>query len=65
MIAAAVDAPAAARLEVRAAAINGGYHLAFVLGAVCAAGAALIGWGVIRVRQGPPTEPECEFAAAE
>ena len=32
-------------------AINGGYHLAFVLGAICAAGAALIGWTVIRARQ--------------
>ncbi|NUS60631.1 MAG: DHA2 family efflux MFS transporter permease subunit [Lysobacter sp.] len=34
-----------------AEAINGGYHLAFVLGAICAAGAALIGWTVIRARQ--------------
>ena len=32
------------------AALNGGYHLAFVIGAGCAAAAALIGWGVIRVR---------------
>ena len=34
-----------------AEAINGGYHLAFVLGAICAAVAALIGWTVIRARQ--------------
>ncbi|MCC8361860.1 DHA2 family efflux MFS transporter permease subunit [Lysobacter sp. A6] len=32
-------------------AINAGYHLAFVLGAGCAAAAALIGWTVIRTRQ--------------
>ncbi|KGQ20486.1 EmrB/QacA subfamily drug resistance transporter [Lysobacter dokdonensis DS-58] len=32
------------------AAINGGYHVAFVIGAACAAAAALIGWSVIRVR---------------
>lgn len=32
-------------------AINAGYHLAFVLGAACAAAAALIGWTVIRTRQ--------------
>ena len=32
------------------AALNGGYHVAFVIGAACAAAAALIGWSVIRVR---------------
>ncbi|MUV14411.1 DHA2 family efflux MFS transporter permease subunit [Noviluteimonas gilva] len=31
-------------------ALNGGYHVAFVIGAACAASAALIGWVVIRVR---------------
>ena len=32
------------------AALNGGYNLAFVIGACCATAAALVGWSVIRVR---------------
>ena len=50
-LAAARTSSLAAAGATTAEAINGGYHLAFVLGAICAAAAALIGWTVIRARQ--------------
>jgi MFS family permease len=48
-----------------AAALNGGYHVAFVIGAACAAGAALIGWSVIRVRTSVTDSQESGLPAAE
>lgn len=39
-----------------ASALNGGYHVAFLLGALCAAGAGIYGWLVIRARVPAGTE---------
>jgi len=44
------------------AALNAGYHVAFLLGALCAAGAGLIGWFVIRVRMPGAEQHGGEFA---
>jgi EmrB/QacA subfamily drug resistance transporter len=45
-------------------ALNGGYHLAFVLGAISAGAAAVLGGLLLRVRQ-PVTSPEDGAGAAE
>jgi MFS family permease len=45
LVAAGADAPFA---------LNGGYHVAFAIGAACAAAAALLGAGLIRVREPAP-----------
>jgi EmrB/QacA subfamily drug resistance transporter len=47
------------------AAINGGYHMAFLLGALCAAGAGLYGWFVIRARMPDAVQHEGMEVAAE
>jgi EmrB/QacA subfamily drug resistance transporter len=48
------------------AALNGGYHVAFLVGAVFAAAAALIGGALLRIRaQGAPADTEDADAATE
>jgi EmrB/QacA subfamily drug resistance transporter len=44
--------------------LNGGYHIAFVVGAIFAAGAAALGSGVLRVAHAPAHEHGGEFEAA-
>lgn len=46
-------------------ALNGGYHVAFLLGALCAAGAGVYGWLVIRARLPAHPEPAGEPLPAE
>jgi MFS family permease len=46
-------------------ALNGGYRLAFVVGAACASLAALIGWSVIRARFEEASEVGAEVAAQD
>ncbi|MDQ1449488.1 MAG: hypothetical protein QOC79_2459, partial [Actinomycetota bacterium] len=42
----------------RLSALVGGYHLAFIVGAVFAAGAAALGVGLLRVGQAPAYDGE-------
>ncbi len=47
------------------AALNGGYHVAFVVGAVCAATAAVLGGLLLRIAPAPTLDDEIEECLAE